>query len=96
MKRYEIGILFGGGGALVGAGLVWLILGNLWGVLVMLAGLGAWIFGYAKMMGGSGFDPDQATINGLKGEGKQQSEVVKMDQPVQGEQDATIWEKIQK
>jgi hypothetical protein len=96
MKRYEIGILFGGGGALVGAGLVWLILGNLWGVLVMLAGLGAWIFGYSKLMGASGNSPEQGTYHGLNGEGKQQSEVEKMNQPVQGEQDATIWEKMEK
>ncbi len=96
MKKYEIGILFGGGGALVGSGFVMIVLSNLWGVLLMLAGLGAWIFGYSKLMGGSGNSPEQGIYHGLNGDGKQQSEVVKMDQPVQGEQNANIWQQIEK
>jgi hypothetical protein len=81
---------------MAGAGLIMIILGNLWAVLLMLAGLGAIIFGYSKLMGGSGYSPEQATCNGLNGEGKQQSEVEKMNQPVKGEQDATIWQQIEK
>ena len=96
MKKYEIGILFGGGGVMAGAGFVMIVLGNLWGVLLMLAGLGAWIFGYSKLMGASGYSPEQGVHHGLNGEGKQQSEVVKMDQPVQGEQNANIWQQIEK
>ncbi len=96
MKKYGTIIVFGGGGVLVGAGFMELIMGIGWGALLLVAGIGVLAFGYAKLMRGSGNDPEQGTLNGLGGLGKQQSEVVKDNQPVQGEQNATIWEQIEK
>jgi hypothetical protein len=96
MKKYEMLITIGGGGIVAGAGIVVTILGNLLGVLMLLAGMALVFFGYSKAMGACGFDPEQATVGGLNGDGKQQSEVVKMDQPVQGEQNATVWEQMEK
>ena len=96
MNKYEMLITIGGGGIMAGAGIVVTILGNLLGVLMLLAGMALVFFGYSKTMGASGFDPEQATVNGFNGEGKQQSEVVKMDKPVQGEQNATVWEQMEK
>ena len=96
MKKYEIGIMLGGGGVMIGAGLVMIVLSNMWGLLLMLVGLGAMAYGYIKLMKGSGFAPYQGTCNGLNGEGKQQSEVIKENYPVQGEQNANIWQQIEK
>ncbi len=96
MKKYENIIMFGGGGVLLGAGFMELIMGIGWGALLMVAGIGLLAFGYAKLMGASGNNPDQGIFNGLNGQGKQQSEVTKMDQPVQGEQNATVWEQMEK
>ena len=83
------------GGLLIVLGLFLLIGGKLWGALVMLAGVGVIFFVYAKLMRGSGFDPDQATINGIAGQGKQQSEAVKENLPVIGEQSANIWDQLE-
>ena len=96
MKKYEIGIMLGGGGIMIGAGLVMIVMSNMWGLLLMLAGLGAMAYGYIKLMKGSGFAPYQGVYNGLNGEGKQQSEVIKGNYPAQGEQDATVWEQVEK
>ena len=90
MKNYVIG-----GGLLIVLGLFLLIGGKLWGALVMLAGVGVIFFVYAKLMRGSGFDPDQATINGIAGQGKQQSDAVKENLPVIGEQSADIWNQLE-
>jgi hypothetical protein len=89
MKKYEIGIVFGGGGVLVGAGFMELMMGIGWGALLLVAGIGVLAFGYAKLMRGSGNDPDQGTFNGLNGQGKQQSEVVK-------DNGAAVWEQMEK
>ena len=83
------------GGLLIVLGLFLLIGGKLWGALVMLAGVGVIFFVYAKLMRGSGFDPDQATINGIAGQGKQQSDAVKENLPVIGEQSADIWDQLE-
>ena len=90
MKNYVIG-----GGLLIVLDLFLLIEGKLWGALVMLAGVGVIFFVYAKLMRGSGFDPDQATINGIAGQGKQQSDAVKENLPVIGEQSADIWNQLE-
>ena len=83
------------GGLLIVLGLFLLIGGKLWGALVMLAGVGVIFFVYAKLMRGSGFDPNQATINGIAGQGKQQSEAVKENLPVIGEQSVNIWDQLE-
>jgi membrane protein implicated in regulation of membrane protease activity len=89
MKKYGTIIVFGGGGVLVGAGFMELMMGIGWGALLLVAGIGVLAFGYAKLMRGSGNDPDQGTFNGLGGQGKQQSEVVK-------DNGAAVWEQIEK
>ena len=78
------------------AGLVILILGSMWGILLFLVGLGFMALRYSTMMRGSGREPNQGTFNGLNGQGKQQSEAVQADQSVVGEQPANIWEQMEK
>ena len=94
--KNETTILFGGGGILVAAGIVMMISGSGWGALALVAGIGLLAFGYAKLMRGAGYNPNQGTINGLNGQGKQQSEAVRDNQPASGEQNAEIWEQITK
>ena len=50
---------------------------------------------YARMMYGRGYNPDQGTINGLAGKGKQTSDAVPMNQPPVGEQPSNIWDQMQ-
>ena len=79
------------------AGLVIIVLGKmLIGLILLLAGVGMMAFNYSTMMRGSGQNPDQGIHNGLGGQGKQQSEVVKADMAEPGEQSPDIWEKMQK
>ena len=79
------------------AGIVLMILSNLWlGLVVLLAGVGLMAFNYSTMMRGRGDNPDQGTYNGLSGQGKQQSEAVSANMPEQGEQIPEIWEKMEK
>ena len=60
------------------AGIVVMVLGQvLLGVLLLLAGVAAMAFSYVTMMRGRGYEPDQGTLNGLGGKGRQQSEAVK-------------------
>ena len=77
------------------AGIVLLVVGKMWGLVFLLGGLGTMIFHYSSMMRARGCDPNQGTINGLNGQGKQQSEAVKISQPVVGEQPANIWEQME-
>ena len=90
MKNYVIG-----GGLLIVLGLILLLQSKLWGALVLVAGLGVIFFGYSGMMRISGKNPEQATINGIAGQGKQQSEAVKENLPVIGEQSADIWDQLE-
>ena len=83
------------GGLLIVVGLVLILSGKLLGTLVLVAGMGVIFFGYSKMMRGSGNNPDQGLFNGIAGQGKQQSEVVKESQPVIGEQPANIWDQVE-
>ena len=79
------------------AGIVVMVLGKvLIGVILLLAGVAAMAFNYVTMMRGRGEEPNQGTINGLAGQGKQQSETVKVNMPEPGEQSPEIWEKMEK
>ena len=79
------------------AGLVIMVLGGTWiGLILLLVGCGMMAVNYVTMMRGSGYHPDQGMHNGLGGQGKQQSEVVKADMTEPGEQSPEIWEKMQK
>ena len=78
-------------------GLVIMVLGQvLIGLILLLGGGGLMVLNYVTMMRGSGHNPDQGIYNGLGGQGKQQSEVVKADMTEPGEQSPEIWEKMQK
>ena len=60
------------------AGIVMMVLSQvLIGLILLLGGVALMAFNYVTMMRGRGCNPDQGTLNGLNGEGKQQSEVVK-------------------
>ena len=72
-----------------------MVCGKMVGLLAMFAGIILLFTFYIKMMHRSSMDPNQGTINGLAGQGKQQSEVVKMDRPVVGEQDSSIWDQME-
>ena len=78
------------------AGIILLITGGMWGLVFLLGGLGVMILNYSTMMRGRGMEPNQGTVNGFNGQGKQQSEAVEASQPVIGEQPADIWEQVEK
>ena len=68
------------------SGIVVMVTGSvLIGVMLLLGGVAATAFSYVTMMRGRGEDPNQGTINGLAGQGKQQSEAVKAELPDCGE-----------
>ena len=96
MRKYDNLIYFGGSAVLFLTGFVMLIYSNLWGALVILAGLALIAFGYSMMMRARGDDPEQGLYNGVNGQGKQQSETVKADYPASGEQSCKIWEELEK
>ena len=78
------------------AGIVVMVLGQvLIGLILLAAGVACMALNYATMMRGRGDDPDQAIYNGLAGQGKQQSEVVKANMPETGEQNPNVWEKLE-
>ena len=88
-------IVFGLVGIL--AGIVLMVLSHvILGVVVLLAGVICMAMNYVTMMRGRGEDPNQGTINGIAGQGKQQSETVKVNMPESGEQDPSIWEKMER
>ena len=87
-------IVFGLVGML--AGMVAMVMGNMLGLTLLIISVAAMAFNYVTMMRGRGDEPDQGTINGLKGQGKQQSETVKANSPASGEQNPGIWEKMGK
>ena len=79
------------------AGFVVAALGSiLGGLALMLGGIVLMMVNYVTMMRGRGEDPNQGTINGMNGQGKQQSETVKVNMPEPGEQSPEIWEKLEK
>ena len=78
------------------AGIVVMVLGQmLIGLILLITGVAAMSFNYVTMMRGRGDDPDQGIYNGLAGQGKQQSEVVKANMPEPGEQNTNLWEKLE-
>jgi predicted lipid-binding transport protein (Tim44 family) len=77
------------------AGLVLMVMGKMWGLLMILFGAIALMVRYARMMHGRGYDPEQGSINGLTGQGKQTPDVVSTNQPPVGEQSANIWKQME-
>ncbi len=79
------------------AGIVAFVLGN-WvlGLVLLLGGLACMAISYTTMMRGRSEDPNQGTFNGVAGQGKQQSETVKVNMPEPGEQNPDVWEKMEK
>ncbi len=77
------------------AGIVVMVLGKmLLGLILLFAGLVSIIFIYAKMMRGAGYLPGSNDPDGVPGH--HDSERAKMDQPVIGEQNPDVWEKVEK
>jgi hypothetical protein len=77
------------------AGLVVMVLGKvLLGLLLLLAGVILMAVNYVTMMRGAAYLPGDGDADSVPG--RQQSEIVKMDQPVIGEKDSSIWEKMEK
>ena len=77
------------------AGIVVMVLGKmLLGLILLFAGLISIIFIYAKMMRGAGYLPGSNDPDGVPGH--HDSERAKMDQPVIGEQNPDVWEKVEK
>ena len=66
------------------------------GMILLLVGFCAVFIHYATLMRGMGKDPNQGTINGMNGLGKQQSDAVSANMPAPGEQTPDIWEKMTK
>ena len=91
-----IGLMFGGVVGIFG-GIVTMILSSVpVGVVLLLAGVVVFVIGTAKMLRAQGYRGESAYGKGLYGQGRQQSELVKVDQPVMGEQPANIWDKVEK
>lgn len=59
------------------AGVILMILGKLWALLLLLVGACLVIAHWAKLFKGAGYQAESGTINGLYGQGRQQSEVSK-------------------
>ena len=59
------------------AGVILMILGKLWAVLLFLAGFVLIVAHWAKMYKGAGYEADVNVGNGLYGQGRQQSEANK-------------------
>ena len=77
------------------AGLVVMVLGKvLLGLLLLLAGVVLMAVNYVTMMRGASYLPGDGDADSVPG--RQQSEIVKMDQPVVGEKNASVWEKMEK
>ena len=77
------------------AGLVVMVLGKvLLGLLLLLAGVVLMAVNYVTMMRGASYLPGDGDADSVPG--RQQSEIVKMDQPVVGENNASVWEKMEK
>lgn len=59
------------------AGVILMILGKLWAVLLFLAGFCLIVAHWAQLYKGAGYEADVMPGNGLNGQGRQQSEVYK-------------------
>lgn len=59
------------------AGVILMILGKLWAVLLFLAGFCLIVAHWAQLYKGAGYEADVNPGNGLYGQGRQQSEVYK-------------------
>ena len=77
------------------AGLVLLTMGRMWGLLVLMCGVVLLMVYYGRLMRGQGYDPEQGSLNGLAGKGKQTPDAVATNQPPVGEQPADIWQQLE-
>ena len=78
------------------AGMICIVFAGIWGLAVLLAGAICLFAGYRAMMLGSGHHPEQSGTPGFGTAeyGRQQTETIKRDAPVIGEQPANIWEQV--
>ena len=82
------------GGLLVLSGVVLTILGKIVALILFLLGLGLLGAGFSVMLKSSGHRGEGAFYQGLAGQGRQQSEVVKLDAAVPAE-NADIWKRME-
>ncbi len=93
MANYRRSILLIAGVLCCLGGVVLMILGKLWGALVLLLGLGFVFFHSALMFRTGGYNSDMAIFNGF-GKGRQKSEAEKMEyQP--DNPDSSVWDKLE-
>lgn len=59
------------------AGVVLMIMGTMWGLALLLAGMVLVISHWAKLYKGAGYQADVTPYNGVAGQGRQQSEATK-------------------
>ena len=91
-----IGLMMAGVFGIFG-GIVVMILGSVpVGVAVMFAGVVTFVIGTSKMLRAQGYRGEGAYCEGINGQGRQQSELVELDQPAAGEQPVNIWDKVEK
>lgn len=77
------------------AGLVLMTLGRMWGLAVLLCGVALLMLRYARLMHGRGYDPEQGSLNGPSGMGKQTPDATPCNQPPVGEQPADLWQQLE-
>ncbi len=74
-------------------GVVLMILGKMWGLLVILLGFALMAAYSALMFRAGGYSPDMVMFNGF-GKGRQQSEANKMEYHPENP-DSSIWDKLE-
>lgn len=57
------------------AAVILMILGQMWALVLFLVGFGLMVARWARMFRGAGYRAEVGTLNGLNGQGRQQSEV---------------------
>lgn len=57
------------------AGVILMVLGHMWALLLFLAGFALIVAHWAKLFKGAGYRAEGAFFSGLNGQGRQQSEV---------------------
>ena len=94
MKAHKRSFYFISGLCCFFAGVVLVILGNIWALILFLLGLGLLGAGFSLMLKTGGYSADGVYFHGLYGQGRQQSETVKLDSAVPAE-NADIWKRME-
>ena len=82
------------GGILILAGVVLTILGKMLALILFLLGLGLLAAGFSFLLKRGDYSGDGVYFHGLWGQGRQQSEAVKLDSALPAE-NSGIWDKME-